>query len=364
MDAASEDLATGVEYDRALLSWARVLDDLPDVCAVLDREAVVRYVSPSAEAALGVPAPLLVGRCACDLVDSRDGRNTAAWFGTVAAGGQVPDFVHRLRRADRSYGWFETRARPVRGPDGRIQVLTISRDVSTRTEFDQQLLATSRMWSDVCDVVRQGVLVFDTTGGIVASNATAAAMMGVDRPALTGSRLDTHLRIVVDAQPDRVVAAAHLRKHLGAALTVAVARPDGQVKHFGARASDLHSSSEGSPVGLSVLLLDGLAEPGLPAGRPLPALTPQRVPDPAPPRTAAERVGAGLLNMPAVLSRREIEVLTLLIDGLDIHAISADLGISVHTTRAYVKSVLRKLDVRTQLQAVVIALRTGLISLS
>ena len=364
MDAQSDGLALGVGYERALLSWARVLDELPDLCAVLDRDAVIRYVSPSAEGLLGVQAARLVGRCACDLVDSRDGRNAAAWFAAAAAGRQVPDFVHRLQTADRSPVWFETRARPVRAPDGRIQVLAISRDVSSRTEFDQQLLATSRMWSDVCDVVRQGVLVFDTAGIIVASNATAADMLGVDRRGLTGSRLDVHLRLATTHRPTETLAATELRRHLGAPLSVQVTRSDGQLRRMNARASDLHSSSEGSPVGLSVLLLDGLAGSGKPVGQPLPSLVAEPEPEADPPRTASEHVGAGLLDMPAVLSRREIEVLTLLIDGLDVHAISAHLGISVHTTRAYVKSVLRKLDVRTQLQAVVTALRAGLISLS
>ena len=64
------------------------------------------------------------------------------------------------------------------------------------------------------------------------------------------------------------------------------------------------------------------------------------------------------------LSPRELDVLRLLADGLDVRAISTELRISIHTARYYVKSILRKLDVRTQAQAVAVALRGGLPEIS
>jgi len=48
------------------------------------------------------------------------------------------------------------------------------------------------------------------------------------------------------------------------------------------------------------------------------------------------------------LSRREIEVLTLLISGDRVPAISAQLHISPHTVRNHLKSIYRKVDVKTQ----------------
>ena len=54
---------------------------------------------------------------------------------------------------------------------------------------------------------------------------------------------------------------------------------------------------------------------------------------------------------------------SLLIRGDDIQRMSRELGISVHTVRSYVRSLLRKLDCRTQLQAVIRALQLGLITL-
>lgn len=61
------------------------------------------------------------------------------------------------------------------------------------------------------------------------------------------------------------------------------------------------------------------------------------------------------------LSRRERDVLAMLMLGLDARAIAQRLGISLNTCRGYVKTLLRKLDAHSQLEAVAIARRRGLV---
>jgi DNA-binding NarL/FixJ family response regulator len=61
------------------------------------------------------------------------------------------------------------------------------------------------------------------------------------------------------------------------------------------------------------------------------------------------------------LTGREREVLILMGRGMGVSAIARLLAISVHTCRGYVKSIHAKLDVRSQLEAVVKAQRLGLI---
>lgn len=61
-----------------------------------------------------------------------------------------------------------------------------------------------------------------------------------------------------------------------------------------------------------------------------------------------------------VLNRREHDVLSLLSIGLDVRGIAEHLDITVHTCRGYVKSLLRKLDAHSQLEAVAAARRLGL----
>ncbi|MCW2822461.1 MAG: Chemotaxis response regulator protein-glutamate methylesterase [Marmoricola sp.] len=61
------------------------------------------------------------------------------------------------------------------------------------------------------------------------------------------------------------------------------------------------------------------------------------------------------------LTLREREVLDLLADGHDARAIARALGISLHTCRGHVRSLLTRLNAHSQLQAVANATRVGLV---
>lgn len=64
---------------------------------------------------------------------------------------------------------------------------------------------------------------------------------------------------------------------------------------------------------------------------------------------------------PLPLTAREQEVLTLMSAGLGPKAIATRLGMTVHTCRSHVKSILGKLGAHTQLEAVVVAARHQLL---
>ena len=72
-------------------------------------------------------------------------------------------------------------------------------------------------------------------------------------------------------------------------------------------------------------------------------------------RRARDQAGAGMLT------RREVEVLERLAGGLSAAAVAEELGISLHTCRGHIKSVLSKLQAHSQLEAVVTAWQLGLI---
>jgi Response regulator containing a CheY-like receiver domain and an HTH DNA-binding domain len=64
------------------------------------------------------------------------------------------------------------------------------------------------------------------------------------------------------------------------------------------------------------------------------------------------------------LSQRELSVLVRMADGRDVTRIAHEMDISSHTCRGHVKSVLSKLGAHSQLEAVIIAVRIGLIQIS
>jgi DNA-binding NarL/FixJ family response regulator len=65
----------------------------------------------------------------------------------------------------------------------------------------------------------------------------------------------------------------------------------------------------------------------------------------------------------SALTKRELEVLQAFADGLDPAGVAERLYISPRTVHSHVRSALQKLDVHSTLQAVMLCLRRGLISL-
>lgn len=69
--------------------------------------------------------------------------------------------------------------------------------------------------------------------------------------------------------------------------------------------------------------------------------------------------GAGASG--AILSRRQQEVLELLASGIPAREIAARLGLAEATVRNHIRAILRKLGCHSQLEAVAVAYRTGLL---
>jgi PAS domain S-box-containing protein len=64
---------------------------------------------------------------------------------------------------------------------------------------------------------------------------------------------------------------------------------------------------------------------------------------------------------PATLSRREIEVLTLIAEGLSTKAVAQRLKISHYTARNHIQNILAKLELHSKAQVVAYAFRKGLL---
>ena len=81
---------------------------------------------------------------------------------------------------------------------------------------------------------------------------------------------------------------------------------------------------------------------------------------------AAVRAGArldGAESGDGALTRRELSVLRLVAHGLGNKEVASELGISTHTVKYHLASLLAKLGVHTRTEAVTIGLRKGLVPL-
>ena len=82
--------------------------------------------------------------------------------------------------------------------------------------------------------------------------------------------------------------------------------------------------------------------------------------------TRSQRQSETAISGPSVepLTPRELEVLRAVATGMSTEEAAAHLGITVHTMRTHLKNVMIKLQARSKLEAVIVALRAGLIQLN
>ncbi len=74
------------------------------------------------------------------------------------------------------------------------------------------------------------------------------------------------------------------------------------------------------------------------------------------------RLRRGYQHLGAELTRREREILELMVNGIETKSIATRLGLRVNTVRNHIQHILMKLDAHSKLEAVAIALREGLVS--
>ncbi len=67
-----------------------------------------------------------------------------------------------------------------------------------------------------------------------------------------------------------------------------------------------------------------------------------------------------IMVLPNNLTKRELDVLKLVVKGYSNIEIAKELSISVNTSKAHVSSILYKLNITSRLQAAIIAVKSGL----
>jgi DNA-binding NarL/FixJ family response regulator len=75
-----------------------------------------------------------------------------------------------------------------------------------------------------------------------------------------------------------------------------------------------------------------------------------------------EAIGTAAPSREAVVTKREMEVLRLLFEGLSARQIASRLGLSERTVNTHVANVYRKLGASNRIEAIRIAMRMGLLS--
>lgn len=333
-------VAPGPEADSGD-AWRRALESLDDAFLVVNDDQVVLYASPAVADLLGVAPADLVGRSPDFLMHEDDLAQVWQTRADVRASGAVRA-RGRAVRPDGSVVHVEGVLRrvddPVRG-SGTVTFVQV-RDVSDRLLLQSEMARLHHRYRTLMTATSEGVIVADRNYRVADLNERAAELLGWPADKLLGQSPYELLDIWDEDGRPLVSPSSALRLTLTAGPDTrgwrSVRRQDGSRVPLRMHATTVPGPGEGLVVTLQSVHGGPTATSRAEAER-------------------ARRIAIGL-------SPREGEVLELLAGGLDISTIGARLGISDNTVRGVVKRLLAKLGVHSQLQAVVAAVRAGIVT--
>lgn len=319
-------------------SWAALaaaMGQAPDLIRISDEDGVTVFASTASTDLLGFGPEELVGSDVGALDHPDDQPQMAIGHAEARRSGRPVRHIHRMRHRDGGFRWLETTAR-VLSPDGDgTYTIFISRDATGMQELARSGRLTRERLSTLVEAVPHPIVLIDTTGRIIA--ATPAWLALVAHPGrAVGEPIEAVCRWRFGADAARRVVHAvrrAIRRESGESLILSAAEgPAGQVSVV---CTPLTTPVVG---GVEEIVMVFHAEPGH-----RPTVEP----------AAVERA--------QLLTPREREVLLGLAEGLSASSVADRLAIRENTVRGHIKVVLQKLQVHTQLQAVLAGIRAGVV---
>ena len=157
-----------------------IVDTIPGLVAIMNAGGELELVNRRVLEYFGRTLDELKDWGTSDAVHPDDAPGVvAAWKRSVETGSSY-DFEHRLRRADGSYRWFQSRGQPLRDLQGRV-----IRWYILLTDIDELKLAEMKLRQDeqelrqITDATPQAIIVFGADGGLLYANRFTVTYTGL-----------------------------------------------------------------------------------------------------------------------------------------------------------------------------------------
>ncbi|MDQ1287312.1 MAG: hypothetical protein QG622_877 [Actinomycetota bacterium] len=334
--------------------WSEVSGGNLAFLMLLNSDHVCVHVSDAGLAVIGATLDQVIGKRPDGLLEPDQMPQVWRARASVSAGGRDVPTRLRLRCRDGQIRWFDTLSSLVRDPvTGAEYTAVHGRDVTHEIELQAALTRSEQRHGTLLAMIEDPVIQLDGSLRIESFNQPVLTVLGrspdqlLGRPVFSAIDLrDEDGRAVTEVS--HPVAPASSRASLcsfpirdAGGSWCTVGRSDGERRLVRVRVG-AYAGARPEDGGHLMVIHESPGRAG-------------DVSD-APTREQARGM--------AGITAREGDVLDGLAAGGDVPTIARSLGISVHSVRGHVKSITAKLGVHSQLQAVIIAARRGMVDLS
>jgi PAS domain S-box-containing protein len=349
-----------------------------DLVMICDRNKIISYVGPSLQQMLGYRPREVIGELVPGLLhpDELAGFDRE-WQLALDHSGEQRNLQLRVRHATGGWRWIELRISNLVADLALSAMVLNLRDVTDYRAVADRLAASERLLRSITGTAQEGIWQVDPTGRTVLANPRMAELLAVDEARLAGGSVldffDPAAAELLIQRMERRAAGVHEQYEFS------FIRLDGQRRWLQVSAIPLYDNA-GRFVGSLGMCLDitarRLLEHELERHREGSAAQPDRIPQPerigrsateAEPPAGLDRTPASRPELPelmrrldssipglARLSRRELEVVRMLLLGDRVPVIARHLFVSQSTVRNHLSSVFRKLRVRSQQELIVL----------
>jgi two-component system cell cycle sensor histidine kinase/response regulator CckA len=178
---AQEALKTSERRFRSLI------ENSPDIVAIVEPEGTIRYVSPSVKGALGYRPEDLIGKNAFLLVPPEDASRLETRLGEIPTS-ETPTvpISFRFRHRDGSWRAFEAAGNRLAADSENEGIILTLRDVTTRLTAEAALLESEARQRAVFDTALDALITVDHEGRVAEFNPAAEQIFQYSREEVLG----------------------------------------------------------------------------------------------------------------------------------------------------------------------------------
>ncbi|HPJ38359.1 MAG TPA: PAS domain S-box protein [Spirochaetota bacterium] len=168
-------------------SFRQITDNMMDLVAIVDREGVFKYVSPSYRSELGYYRNDLMEQDAFAIIHQDDREKAFAMFIKGIADKTPGRMEMRIRHADGNNLWYDCHANIVFDKYSEVErAVVISRNISDRKKSEEALRQSEMRYRTILESIEDGYFEASIEGSIMFYNDSFMKMLGYSRMELDG----------------------------------------------------------------------------------------------------------------------------------------------------------------------------------